>query len=560
MDLLGKGMDPEFWKEVREKECFENYRDELHFLWKKHCENIPIYSLKYSDFRLFVANGNRSIYESAYFTRRQALNCSALLALIYPEEEKYIVRLMDEIYAICDEYTWCLPAHQPNRDINDNCHIDLFAAETGFTLSEIYTLLGNRLEPLIRDRIRVEIDRRIIIPFTTFKGDYGGWENKNTNWTAVCMGSVAGAVMHMHPETVESLLPRFTSSIDNYLTGFNDDGMCMEGCGYWHYGFGFFTVYADLIKRFTGGRVDYFKLPKVRTVATFIQKMFLSGKACVSFADGNRELTYHLGLVHYLKKLYPDDVVVYSPSYSYNYDGCGRFCLHLRSALWFDEDIYNHPADDNIAAEYYAPQSEWFVKRTANYGFAAKGGCNAEMHNHNDVGTFIFAKNGHQIIADLGRGTYTRQYFAADTRYGILECSSRGHNVPIIGGTYQYFSKDAKAVGTKYENGIFSFDFADAYKADGLRSIRRSFAFTDDGVTMTDSFVYNGGGVISERLVTLFEPELLDGCIKIDEATVTFDKDICDVEITVEPHGGKNCYLINFNLKPDIRAFEIAIK
>ena len=560
MDLLGRGTDPEFWKEVREKEFFEKYRDELHLLWKKHCENIPIYALKYSDFRLFVANGNRSIYESEYFTRRQALNCSALLALIYPEEEKYIVRLMDEIYAICDEYTWCLPAHQPNRDINDNCHIDLFAAETGFTLSEIYTLLGNRLEPLIRDRIRVEIDRRIIIPFTTFKGDYGGWENKNTNWTAVCMGSVAGTVMHMHPETVENLLPRFTSSIDNYLTGFNDDGMCMEGCGYWHYGFGFFTVYADLIKRFTNGRVDYFKLPKVRTVATFIQKMFLSGKACVSFADGNRELTYHLGLVHYLKKLYPDDVLVYSSSYSCNYDGCGRFCLHLRSALWFDEDIYNHPADDNIAAEYYAPQSEWFVKRTSHYGFAAKGGCNAEMHNHNDVGTFIFAKNGHQIIADLGRGTYTRQYFAADTRYGILECSSRGHNVPIIGGTYQYFSKDANAVGTKYENGIFSFDFADAYKADGLRSIHRSFAFTNDGVTMRDSFVYNGGGVISERLVTLFEPELLDGCIKIDEATVTFDKNICDVEITTEPHDGKNCYLINFNLKPDIRAFEITIK
>ncbi len=32
MDLLGKGMGPEFWKEVREKECFEKCRDELHFL------------------------------------------------------------------------------------------------------------------------------------------------------------------------------------------------------------------------------------------------------------------------------------------------------------------------------------------------------------------------------------------------------------------------------------------------------------------------------------------------------------------------------------------------
>ena len=323
MNLLGKGMDPEFWKEVREKDCFKKYRDELFSLWEKHCENVPIYALKYSDFRLFVVTGNRSVYEGTYFTRRQALNCSALLALIYPEEEKYIVRLMDEIYAICDEYTWCLPAHQTKLEINNNCHIDLFAAETGFALSEIYTLLGERLEGLIRDRIRVEIDRRIVIPFTA-KDNYGGWENGTSNWTAVCMGSVAGAIMHMHPEMVQGLLPRFNASIDKYLTGFNDDGMCMEGCGYWHYGFGFFTVYADLIRTFTGGEVDYFKLKKVRTVAAFIQKMYLSGKASVSFADGGRSLSYHLGLVHYLKKEYPDDVLVYSPAYSYNYDGCGR--------------------------------------------------------------------------------------------------------------------------------------------------------------------------------------------------------------------------------------------
>ena len=558
MNLLGKGMDPEFWKEVREKDCFKKYRDELHALWDKHCENVPIYALKYSDFRLFVVTGNRSVYEGTYFTRRQAMNCSALLALIYPEEEKYIVRLMDEIYAICDEYTWCLPAHQTKLEINNNCHIDLFAAETGFALSEIYTLLGSRLEPLILDRIRVEVDRRIVTPFTA-KDNYGGWENGTSNWTAVCMGSVAGAIMHLHPEMVDGLKDRFNASIDKYLTGFNDDGMCMEGCGYWHYGFGFFVVYADLIKTFTNGEVDYFKLPKVRTVATFIQKMFLTGNASVSFADGGRGLTYHLGLVHYLKNQYPDDVLVYSPSYSYNYDGCGRWCLHLRSALWMDEKIYENPANDNVSAEYYAPDSEWFVKRTPNYGFAAKGGCNAELHNHNDVGTFIVAKNGHQIIMDLGSGAYTRQYFASDTRYTILECSSRGHNVPIIDGVNQFCSRDAKATGTRYENGVFSTDFAGAYKVDGLTSIARSFSFTDDSVTMKDSFGYTGQGSIVERLVSLYKPELGDGVVKVDAAEVYFDKNICDVEITTEPKGRETCYMINFTLKPGVRDFEIKI-
>ena len=53
------------------------------------------------------------------------LDSAVLLALIYPEEEKYIVRLMDQIYAICDEYTWCLPAHQGKLEKNNNCKIDI---------------------------------------------------------------------------------------------------------------------------------------------------------------------------------------------------------------------------------------------------------------------------------------------------------------------------------------------------------------------------------------------------------------------------------------------------
>ena len=92
---------------------------------------------------------------------------SALLALIYPEEDKYLIKLMDAIYAICDEYTWCLPAHQGKLEPNNNTKIDLMAAETGFTLAEIYTLLNDRLEPLIKNRILAETERRIVIPFTS---------------------------------------------------------------------------------------------------------------------------------------------------------------------------------------------------------------------------------------------------------------------------------------------------------------------------------------------------------------------------------------------------------
>ena len=558
MELYSKLKNPEFIKKVREADCYKKFRDELFAIWEKHCTQ-PRAALRYSDFKLFWETGDRGVYETAYFSRRLAISAASLLAVFYPEEEKYLIRLMDEIYAICDEYTWCLPAHQKTLEVNDNCVIDLFASETGFALSEICAILGDRLEPLIIDRIKVETERRIFKPFLAVS-EYKWWEHGTNNWTSVCTGSVACAFMLQRPDLAEGLLDRFNESMEYYLSGFEDDGICIEGCGYWHYGFGFFTVYADMLKEFTKGRIDWFKNDKVRKVASFIQKMFLSGNTCVSFADGGRYLQYHMGLCHYLKGLYPDEVVVYDPKFSYNYDGCARYCLHLRSVLWINEEYYNSPADDTASAEYYADNSEWFIKRTKTYGFAAKGGNNNEHHNNNDVGAFIYAKNGKQIITDPGAGVYTRQYFDNKIRYSILECSSRSHSVPIIGGEYQPFGKTYASRGTKYENGVFSTDIAKAYKCEELESLLRSFSFTDDSVTLTDKFVYSGDGEITERLVSLIKPTYENGVLSIEGTLIEFDPEVCTLELGEESSNRNTCYFIDFKLKNGVREFTCTIK
>lgn len=557
MKLLKRAHDKDFWAEVREKDCFARYRQELSSLWEKHCtESLPL--LTYTDFKRYWDTGDRGIYEGKYFSRRLAMDCSALLSLIYPEEEKYLARLMDVIYAICDEYTWCLPAHQKVLETSNNSVIDLFASETGFALAEIYTMLEDRLEPLIKSRIRAEIERRIISSYKS-REPYAWWETSGSNWNAVCTGSVACTVMLMYPELFDSLKPRFDKAMEHYLGGFADDGICIEGCGYWHYGFGFFAVYADMVREFTGGRTNLFAREKVRRVSTFIQKMFLSGHASVSFADGGRGLRYHLGLVHYLKNEYPDDVRVFSPALSYNYDGCGRFCLQLRSLIWFDEKYYT---DYDVSADTctLAPDSQWFIKTCENYGFAAKGGHNDELHNHNDVGSFIFAKGGRQIFVDLGSGVYTRQYFSKE-RYGILECSSRGHSVPIIGGKYQLFGKQYASREIKYENGVFSADISGAYALDELKALKRSFSFTDSTVTLTDKFDYTGDGEITERLVTLVMPEIIeDGVITVDGVRLTYDPSVCTCRISSERRlCGDVCYFIDLTLNKGERSFGCTI-
>ncbi len=560
MSLLGRACDKEFWTEVREKDCYARFRDENLSIWNNHCEGKEIPELKYSLFKLFSVTGSRSEYETVYFDRRLRMNACTFLSLMYPEEEKYFTYLCDLLFAVCNEFSWCLPAHYGTVEQDNHRMIDLFAAETGFALAEIYTMLKDRFEPLVATRIENEIDRRIIEPYAT-KLNKLWWEKGENNWAAVCAGSVGCTVMLMCPERFPELRDRLSKTMECYLRGFADDGFCVEGCGYWHYGFGFFTVYADMVKNFTGGEIDYFVRPKVRAIATYIQKMFLSGRTSVSFADSGTSLSYHLGLVHYLKSVYPDDVAVYDRSLSYNYDGCARFCLHLRSVLWYREE-YDTAALPNDSCAFFAEGAQWYIKKTPAYGFAAKGGHNKEPHNHNDVGSFIFAKNGVQILADPGTGKYCKDYFR-DKRYTFFHTRTLGHSLPTFGGAEQKEGGEFAARNTLVDGGDFVLDIAPAYGIAELSSLERRFSFTETGVTVTDRFDYSGDGAIVERVVSMREPkEIGVGKIAILDSVLTFDADAVE-SVKIEKQtfdGSADCYTVDFALKQGTGEFLYTIE
>lgn len=552
MNLLGKGTDPKFWSEtVRNKECFKSYREFLLTSWEELCKNDNFDALKYTEFRLYGLTGDRMIFQKPYYLHRVQMEVAAILSLVYPEEEKYLEYTMDKIFAVCNEYAWAIPAHIPRSiEIVNRTHLDLFACETAYTLAEIYTLLEHRLDTLIKERIKAEIKWRVIDSF--MKVTTWGWATTNkANWAAVCGGSVGCTLMLLFPELFYELKPRLDLPMENFLAGYKDDGFCGEGTHYWHYGFGFFCAYAEMLRTFSNGEYDYFKRPKVHAIATFIQKMFLSGKNSVSFSDGTETLEYHIGLLHFLKNEYPD-VVVYSPKYSYILDECGRFNWLVRAAIWFDEDIYNNPADDNAPAEYYGDETQWFIKRTSNYGFAAKAGHNKEEHNQNDVGAFIIAKNEKQIVTDLGPGLYSQQYFNKETRYDFIECSSLGHSVPYFGSIIQKFGEEFAACDTKYENGVFSSDIAGAYGDESVKSIKRSFSFTDNTVTLNDKFVYTGNEKITDRLSLKEKPSVNGSVVTAGELKITFDENVAEVVLS-ETKTSKDItvYFADFVLKSE---------
>ncbi|MBE6537506.1 MAG: hypothetical protein E7673_06095 [Ruminococcaceae bacterium] len=553
MNLLGKGNDPKFWSEtVRNRESFNAYREFLLEKWNDICVNDNFDALKYTEFRLYGLTGNRTVFQAPYYKHRVQMEVAAVLALIYPEEEKYLEYAMDKVFAVCNEYSWSIPAHIPRSiEVVNRTHLDLFACETAYTLSEIYTLLEDRLDTLIKERIKAEIKWRVIDSFR--KTTTWGWATTNTaNWAAVCAGSVGCTLMLLFPELFDEFKPRLDLPMENFLSGYEEDGFCAEGTHYWHYGFGFFCAYAEMLRTFTGGKEDYFKRPKVHAIATFIQKMFLSGKKSVSFSDGAETLEYHIGLLHFLKNEY-SDVVVYSPKYSYILDACGRFNWLVRGATWFDEEIYNNPAEDNASSEYYGQDTQWLIKRTSAYGFAAKAGHNNEPHNQNDVGAFIIAKNEKQIVTDLGPGVYSQQYFHKDTRYSFIECSSLGHSVPFFGETIQKFGGEFASTDTKFENGVFSTDIAGAYGSEEVKSIKRSFSFTETSITLNDKFVYTGSEKITDRISLHEKPAFNGDNIVAGELTIKYNKAACEVVFN-EQQTSKNTtvYFIDFVLRDGV--------
>ena len=564
--LLGKAHDPAFWIGAREKDLYRPLREQLLARWEADGkEEIP--ALNYSAYRRFVFDGDRDTYEKPYFKRRRAINVAAVLALIYPEREEYLVKLMDLIYAICDEYTWCLPAHQTELGVNNNRHIDLFAAETGFCLSEIYTLLGDRLEPLIADRIRVEVDRRIIQSFLDTRFF---WEKIGSNWAAVCTGSVSCTFMLMRPDLMPEMEERFCTAMNYFLGGFGPDGVCEEGFAYWCYGFGFFTVWADMYRVFTDGREDWFKLDKVKSVAPFLSRMYLTEACTVSFSDAGRTGRYNLGVLHYLKREYPDDVIVPDPAYSELMDNCGRWCTFRRTFTWLQEESVNTAAEAKADMTYFAPSVSWLIRRGRKYSFAAKGGHNCEPHNHHDVGSFILAKDGRQILTDPGGGVYTRQYFSGP-RYTYVSCGSHGHSVPYFGteadrverGFFYGYQKDGKQFAARdvvFEDNTLTMDIAPAYGEPAVRRVVRTFTLEEEGFTLRDEFDVEGGVPITERLVSLSPYVVSDGIAVIDGVRLVFDSTLCDVSTSVgDFRPGEKVYFLDLRLKKGVSSLEITV-
>lgn len=477
-----------------------------------------------SDYTRFYEDGDRLKFERKYFDRRGRLASYALMLFIY-RDMKYLRPLEDIIWTICEEFTWVLPAHLPEECRDYRRFIDLFAAETGNALAEIKYLLSDLLSDRVKDRIHKEVQERIIDTYLDDNIKFG-WYTVENNWAAVCAGSCAGACIYEGTTSeAEAAIAKSEEIMQHFLGGFSEDGVCLEGYGYWTYGFGFFMYYADLVKSYTEGRIDHFSSERVRRIARFINIGLIRKSTPITFADAPEEDCACIGFEYFLSAIY-DEIKVSDGGWTeYDYDWCYRWPTLLRSAVWTTmyEDKAHKAGERQCRTDFY-PDAAWYVKKTPAYILCAKGGNNSEPHNHNDLGSFYIDNYQGQILADLGSGEYTRGYFGAE-RYDYFVCGSQGHNVPVINGCYQKDGADRKAEIAEANDNIFCAELADAYDIEGLSSFIRRINMTDNEVTVTDRFEGDLKEIRERFIVKENAVSISPNALKIGNAVIE-----CDIE------------------------------
>ena len=480
-------------------------------------EDIP--ALRASAYMDYKRNGNRTRYQDVFFARRDHL-IYLMLGECVEGQGRFIDEIIDRIWAVCEETSWVLPAHntrmtpglQPDAlpDVDEDApYIDLFSAETGAILSWAYYFLGDRLNKeseMITRRIEKEIKARILVPF--LKYDTMWWmglnrKRKVNNWNPWINSNVLVAflLMEKDPEIRLAGAKKAARSAQRFLDGYHPDGGCDEGPSY------FAAAGAsllDLLETFhdaTEGRFDVFSEPLIGSMADYIRHVHIANGYCVNFADAPARITnFPAALLIRIGK-YTDNPALVDFSRGLYRDGLALKPWVIRSNhRWMLyrslKGIFTYSEEDLIPggcadeSSHYFPGIQVAAARTkGGLFFASKGGHNDESHNHNDVGTYVVYGKGEPCLIDAGVGVYSKKTFSEE-RYTIWSMQSGFHNTAIINGCDQPAGEEYAAHSTSFEEDgaltKFSLNIEKAYPAEAmLTSFRRALTLNSETNTLT---------------------------------------------------------------------------
>lgn len=403
-------------------------------------------------------DGDREEYETALWARHLRLT-RAVIAAASTLEAAWIDEVADGVLLLCEQSTWCWPAHDDARATTgahlpdvDRPFLDLGAGEMVAQLAWTDHLLGEQLDvaaPGLRARMRREVRTRITSPFLE-RDDWHwlGTPDDVDNWNPWILGNVITAATHFEEddETRRAIVRRAIGGLDIFVAAMPRDGAIDEGYSYWWNGACRLLETIDMLDACWGG-FDAGSVPALRATVDFPHLMHLGGDWFVAAGDGQArppsDLPWH-SLYVAARRMGADSALRFAQSrraasglVATEREGLGRLLRALVDNTWASSSEGHSP----LPRDVWLPSTQiWLARQddgsSAGLTAVLKGGNNGEHHNHLDVGTVTVTVDGTPVIVDPGRPTYTSLTFS-DRRYELWTMQSDWHSVPRIAGNSQ---------------------------------------------------------------------------------------------------------------------------
>lgn len=406
----------------------------------------------------FVRTGNRSDFEAPHAARRHRLG-ALVLAECAENRGRYLDAIADGAWLVCEETYWGGAAHlfMQRRgfglpDVTEPT-VDLGVGETAALLAWTHYLLGDRLDavhPMIRERIRLEIERRVLTPCLD-RDDFWwmGWHRDNrpvNNWNPWCCSNWLACVLLLEtdPDRRSRAVHKIMRILDIFIDNCPADGGCDEGPAYWGRAAGSLLECLDLLHTASAGRIDIFREPLVAELGRFVPRTHVHGHWFVNFADAPvRPGIEAVMLWLYGRRIGDPALAAFGAWFFQQRPGppIAGSMSRVLPGLFHLAGLNDAQARPPLARDVWLDELQVMVARdrpgTADGFFlAAKGGHNEESHNHNDVGTLLAYLDGWPLLIDIGVETYTAKTFGPD-RYDIWTMQSQWHNLPTVNGEIQ---------------------------------------------------------------------------------------------------------------------------
>lgn len=485
----------------------------------------------------YTRNGDRWRWQKVNFKRRNRIGIFAFAEGL-ENKGRFVAAYEETAKSICAERTWLIPAEDPELDnyYGRIADIELGSAHVAGDLAMADAIIGGKLKPEIRLMIERNVRERVIIPFMDMVSGKtkiraaNGWLTYPNNHNAVnlCGVCVAGLRFAKSAEERALIIEKSAELIRNYLKSFSKDGYCKEGVGYWNYGFIHFAILSEMLRRETDGGIDPLLWTEAAKPALYGFESEICGGVALSYSDSDPSTKPDPRLLGYISRRFGLGLK--------DFEDASLQPAVMRNSI-LPNMVFCFPQNSAVKAQRQKPQTgirTWFsddwavlISRTekgqaGDFGACIIGGDNNASHNHNDIGSFIVACGGVQMLCDPGVEAYTKKTFGPE-RYASKAHNSLGHSVPVIDGFTQRTGKEARGVVVEKSfsalQDYVKLDMRSAYGSLKLLKLERSFKFNrgaKPSLEICDEFAFKAPASFEEALIVFGDFERMsDGSLAV---------------------------------------------